>query len=199
MVTPFKLAPFAPEDTVETVFFPAPRLANMIRTEREAGFAEGYDLARQELEAQNSETAARIARHLQDASFTHYEARKTILNSLHPLIEAMVEKVLPEIASAALSDIVAAQITSVASLATDAPIRLNCAPDTVSLLQSTVQTLSTTANKFQITPDRDLSRFEVTISSASSEKHLDLDHAVQGICDAVQAFYEFVNEEEGYG
>jgi flagellar biosynthesis/type III secretory pathway protein FliH len=191
MATSLNLQNFSDNNSVSpTLFLPRDRLSQIKKEALRTGFEQGYRQAREEFDAQTSDTASRLSENLQDIEFTHMEARNSILDSLEPLIRKLVSHLLPGLASDVLSDVIAAQVISVASLMTDAPIRICCAPENVRPLEDTIARMSDLSVSVLVEANPNLNSLEVTLRTSESERHLDIGRILEGIQDGVSEFYK---------
>lgn len=202
MVQPLTFETFSPADNSgntpdsAVVLTSAGQLARIKRDAEAAGYKAGLAEARAETDAMQARAASILADKLQEIGFSHFEARRAILTSLEPLIRQVVDIVLPGLAATALADIAAAQVTAVAELLTDGPVRLSCAPPMADALQNTLQSLADLPVIATVTPDPDLGVLEVRISAPGGERHIDIDRAISGIREGVLAFYDLAHEEK---
>ena len=94
----------------------------------ESGYAAGWDDA-QAAQAEDSRRVREdLARNLRDLSFTYQEARAGVLQGVAPLLRAMVDQVLPDIARATLGARVAEVIGAEAARLGSPPVQLVVAP-----------------------------------------------------------------------
>jgi flagellar biosynthesis/type III secretory pathway protein FliH len=182
-----------------TLFLPRDRLSQIKADALQVGHDRGYQQARDELDAQNSETASLLSDKLQAIAFSHFEARKSVLDTLEPLIRQMVDLILPALASDALADVVAAQVLSVAALITDSPIRVSCAPENAAALEAMIARLPEFPVPVMVVGEAELQPLEVRLTTSESERHLDIARILDGIRDGVSEFYKLATKEKHYG
>lgn len=197
MVQPLTFESFSATENSEAavVLTTAGQMARAKSVAHAAGHKAGLAEARAETAAMQARAASVLADKLQEIGFSHYEARRAILSSLEPLIRQVVDIVLPGLAQAALADVAAAQVTAVAELLTDGPVRLSCAPPMAESLRASLQSLADLPVAATVTPDPALSALEVRINAPGGERHIEIDRAIAGIRDGVLAFYDLASEE----
>jgi hypothetical protein len=200
MSFPLKLDRFAETATTSnTVFISADRLAQLKRDAFLAGEKAGFQKSQTDLKNQGTEATNILSQKLQDISFTHFEARKAVLDSLEMLISQLVKAVLPGIASDALVDVVAAQVLAVAGLLTDGPIRIYCAPSNVSALNDKLETMAELPVAAKAFADPDCTDNCVRIIAPECERFIDIDQVLGGIREGISEFYNPSTEEKRYG
>jgi flagellar biosynthesis/type III secretory pathway protein FliH len=161
------------------------------------GYAAGWDDA---VGAQSDDAArlkAEVARSVQSMAFGFQEARAHLLKSLAPLIAAMVGKLLPDVARAALAPIVLDHIMPMAETLTDTPITILLHPrarDAVEALLALAPSLPIT-----LAEDRNLGEGQVYLKSVADETLIDLDRATADITTAIRNFFELSEQDRRHG
>ena len=100
-----------------------------------SGYKEGWADAIEDHEIRQSAALENLAQAMQEASFTYFEARNHILNSMRPLIEELASKVMPDLAVSGLAPIIAERLSQL-SREIETPITVCCAPESLKLLKS---------------------------------------------------------------
>lgn len=190
MISPLKLEALddAPIQS-RTVFLPGDRLAQIKSDALQAGYDLGYQTAQKELQAQSSETAAKIAQKIEDASFTHFEARNAVLKSLEHLVAQMVDTILPKLASTGLATVVSNQIVALGSTLSDGALQIYCPPALVTTLRPILATLVDLPVSIKVVSNDTLHGHNVRITGPECEREINLDAAIAAIRDSVSTFY----------
>jgi flagellar biosynthesis/type III secretory pathway protein FliH len=189
----------APSDDAATVFVPRGRYAADLAAARLQGFDDALAQARDEAATRASAAAVEISRCLQDAAFTHFEARRAILNALQPVLDRMVATVLPAMASQALADIVAAHVMALAAEQAGEAVCVACAPDRLDAVAEVLAQQRALPVQVRTVADPALGPHEVRFKSVAGEAALDLDAAIASIAEGVTAFYQLQHEERAHG
>lgn len=114
----------APADGAE--FLDATAVEEFRKSAYEAGYAAGWQDAQTERDSAEALRRESAEDALRSLHFTHEEARAHVLGALLPLLRAMAETVLPELAQATLGASVAEQVRDIARASVVAPITLHC-------------------------------------------------------------------------
>ncbi len=153
----------------------------------EDGYKAGWDDAVAAAEADGETLRREVAQNLQALSFTFHEARGHLMEGVGPLLDAICERLLPEIAQAAIGGIVRETLLPLAGQATDRPVTLVLNPAARPAVESALADGS--APPVVIVEDADLGRAAVQLRSDTEERRIDLDAAVAEIRTAVAAFF----------
>jgi len=94
----------------------------------EKGYAAGWEDAISAQSEDQTRIREDLASNLRDLSFSYHEARGHLLSGLEPLLTAMAERVLPEIAQATLGAAVVAEVMNQAGKAVAGPIDIQVSP-----------------------------------------------------------------------
>lgn len=189
-----------PDKTVPTVQNTAPPAQiispEMLEKERLAGYEAGYkegwdDAVRTETDAQ-SRIGAEFARNLQDLGFTFHEARSHVMHALEPLLNSMVEKVLPRLVHETVGQTIVEELMPLASEAADTPIEVIVSPNSRPQLEAFL--LKSSAVPFNLVEEPSLADGQVYLRSGKIERQIDLSGAVDRIGDSINALYE-LNEK----
>jgi flagellar assembly protein FliH len=188
---------------------PAPRPASaMVMTQASAldeaklaGYEQGYKAGWDDAVAAQSEDQTRIradlARNLQQLSFTYQEARSHILKAVQPLLEEMVNRLLPETARETLAPLVLEQVMPMAEDLTDQPVTLVLNPS----VRVAVETLiaQATGLPMRIEEEPTLPEGQVYIRLGGSEAQVDLTRVTADIAAAVRGFFSLTEESGTHG
>jgi flagellar biosynthesis/type III secretory pathway protein FliH len=161
------------------------------------GYAAGWDDA---VGAQNDDAArlkSEVARSVQAMAFGFQEARAHLLKSLAPLIAAMVGKLLPDVARAALAPMVLDQVMPMAEVLTDAPVTILLHPRAREHIEALL--LGAPGLPVTLVEDRNLGEGQVYLKSPGTETVIDLDRATADITAAIRGFFELTEGDRLYG
>lgn len=161
-------------------------------TAYEAGYSAGWDDAVKEADGDKDRIEAEFARNLEDLGFTFHEARSHVLESLEPLLHAMVDTLLPEVMRDALGQVINDEIMPLAAQAADTPIELRVSSGSRKVLDQLMDRVNTTP--LQVFEDDTLPEGQVFLRSSSSERCIDLTSTLARIKNAVTALYD-INEK----
>lgn len=169
----------------------------LTRDSYETGYKAGWD---DSVKAQNEEAgriSADLARNLQDLSFTYHEARTQMLKDLRPLLEQLVDLVLPELARETLSARIVQEIHAHAEAGSASQVRILAAPDSRLALDRLCD--EDFGFPIQIAEDPDLGTGQVLLKFATGERQIDMDELLSGIRSAVAGFFEDNLGERAHG
>lgn len=171
----------------------SPEAIEKVRLEGyEAGYKAGWDDATRAEADDQSRIGAEFARNLQDLGFTFHEARSHVMHALEPLLNGMVEKVLPKIVSETVGQTIVEELLPLAASVADTPIEVVVCPASRPSLE---QLLSrATSIPFELVEEESLAEGQVFLRSGKTEKHLDLTGTVDRIGAAIDGLYQ-LNEK----
>lgn len=188
MPSPLRLDVFEIADVPEGPALLTPEQIEELRlTAYERGYVAGYDDAGQQAEAEAAARRARVAAAIEGLSFGYHEARAHLLAGLEPLLRAMAEVLLPEIARAAVVPLVIEQLMPLTATAADTPLVLRVPPgqraDYLAAFQGLVLPPLT------LVEAADLAEGQAEIACGADETRIDLTHAAARIAEALAAFH----------
>ncbi|MFZ1470066.1 MAG: flagellar biosynthesis protein [Paracoccaceae bacterium] len=166
-----------------------------------AAYEQGYKAGWDDSVAAQSEDQGRIgadlARNLQQLSFTYQEARSHILKAIEPLLEEMVNRLLPETARETLAPLVLEQVMPMAEELLDQPIHLVLNP----AVRVPVETLiaQATGLPMHIEEEPTLPEGQVYIRLGATEAKVDLTRVTADIAAAVRGFFSLSQESNSNG
>lgn len=163
----------------------------------DAGYRAGWDDAIAAETAHEAEVRAAIARNLQALAFTYHDARTHVLRALAPLISDLASRLLPEIARAALPQLVAEALAPYAELAADAPLELSLHPS----VRPEVEALVGADSGLPLTYREDpaLAPGQIWLAMGESETRIDIDAALATIRTALDDFFTLATKESRHG
>lgn len=163
----------------------------------EQGFSAGWEDAVAAQADDRKQLAADLAHNLQSLSFTYHEARAHILRGLEPLLTAVVEQLLPEIAKGALAGIVHSALLPMAESASDAPINLLFNSASRHVLEPLIS--QTNGPPLALIEEPTLGEGQVFLRLGDTETHIDLDSAIAEIRDALADFFTLSTKDLNHG
>lgn len=163
----------------------------------ECGYAAGWEDAANAQKEDKASQQAELSRNLQGLSFTYHEARAHVLDAVHPLLSAMIDKLLPEIAHQSLPEVVLRQLAKVAEELADTPVTLEVHPASAAMLNALLQ--SENAPPFRIVEEPTLSEGQVYLRLGAREMQINLDRAIAQMRTMVEAFFQTSLEAEAHG
>lgn len=155
-------------------------------TAYESGYAAGWeDAARAHAEDQFG-IRDDLANNLRDLSFTFQEARAHVLRALEPLLVALVDRVLPELARATLGQAVLAEITAAAPIGAGARFLVSVAPQNRAAVEAALGEDPPLA--VQLVEDPGLADGQVHLRVGDEERLLDLDAVLVRVRGLIRDF-----------
>ena len=161
-----------------------------------AAYEQGYKAGWEDAAAAQSEDQglirADLARNLQQLSFTFQEARSHVLKAVEPLLEEMVNRLLPEMARETLAPLVLEQVMPMAEELTDQPVTLVLNPAVHTAVEALL--LQATGLPLTIKEEPTLPEGQVYIRLGSTEAKVDLTRVTKDIAAAVRGFFSLSQE-----
>ena len=157
----------------------------------EAGYQSGWDDAAKSMDEDSARVQSEFARNLEDLGFTYQEARSHVLSSLEPLLNQVLQVVLPKAIDEAIGPIVSEAMMPLAAEMADAPIDVLVSPGSRPTLEAFLKGVGSVP--FEIIDKVTLPDGQIYLRSGESECSVDLSTAVARISDALDALYH-VNE-----
>ncbi|MFT3690629.1 hypothetical protein [Paenirhodobacter sp.] len=163
----------------------------------EKGYSAGWEDSSATREAEEARLRAAVGQSLQEMSFTYHEARHHLLESLRPLIVAMVEKILPSAARASLPQLIAEQIRETAQTLTDLPITVSANPACMTAIHTMLEDRA--GLPVTLLADPALSEGQAYIKFPETETRIDLDDVISRIASAVDTYFSANPQEATHG
>jgi flagellar assembly protein FliH len=158
--------------------------------QRLAAYEKGYAAGWEDAVAAREEDAARLredlAQNLRELSFTFEEARMHVLRSLEPLLRAMVDRVLPEIARKGFGALVVGEAMAAAGPLADTPVAIAVSPGSLDAVRAALG--EETALPLRLVPDPHLAEGQARFRMGAEEAALDLDAMLARIRGLVDDF-----------
>ena len=152
----------------------------------EEGYKAGWDDAAAAGEADGEGLRREAARNLQALAFTYHEARGHLMEGLGPLFDAICDRLLPDMAQAALGGMVRETLIPLAGAALDRPVTLVLNPAGRAAVEAALA--DSPAPPVDLVEDPTLGEAEVHLRGATEERRIDLDAAAAEIRAAITAF-----------
>lgn len=153
----------------------------------EQGYAAGWDDGVASQAEDQTRLRADLARSLQGLSFTYQEARTHVLRALEPLIEAMLSRLLPATAHAALAPMVIETLRPLAADFAGSPVLIYIHPGSrpaVAALLSDGDALPV-----NLVDEPMLGEGQAVLRLGQIEARVDLDAAMAAVAEAVRQFF----------
>ena len=158
----------------------------------EQGYKAGWEDAATAQSEDQGQIRADLARNLQQMSFTFQEARTHILKAIEPLLEEMVNRLLPEMSRETLAPLVLEQVMPMAEDMTDQPVTLVLNPSVRVAVEALL--LQATGLPLTIEEEPTLPEGQVYIRLGASEAKVDLTRVTKDIAAAVRGFFSLSEE-----
>lgn len=170
-------------------------------SQRLASFEEGYKAGWDDAIKAHSDDQTRIsadfAQNLSDLSFTYHEAYAQVVAAMQPLLEQIVEKLLPEMARVSLGPKLVDELLTLAKSQPLDSVELVIAPQD----RSSIEPLLTGGLGFPVTLIEDdlLLQGQAQIRFGETERQVDLKRIVSGIEGAIDGFFTLNNKDVANG
>lgn len=150
------------------------------------GVRSGAEAASKAFEAEKIRSLAPILEALNDIGFSQVEARHAAINSLKPLIFAILQTSLPASAAAGFGTEVADRVMSIIEKLPEAKINVYVPEGAVASIQ---KMLSPAKANIQVHSDPDLGLLSARVDWGSGFEQLDIDAVIQSIQTAIHTFF----------
>ncbi|WP_172297614.1 flagellar biosynthesis protein [Pseudoruegeria sp. HB172150] len=159
---------------------------------RTAAFEEGYQAGWDDAVSAHSQDRQRIgaefARNLQELSFTFHEARAHVLHAMEPLLNELVNTVLPGIVAETFALTVQEELRPLIASSADVPIDLVVAPGARTALEG--QIAENAAAAIRLVEEPTLVEGQAFLRIGKVERQVDLSGALTQIRAAAAALHE---------
>ena len=152
----------------------------------EEGYKSGWDDCHAEHLKSEQAVSSDLARSLRDMETTYRDARSDVLSALKPVIDAIVEQVLPKIASEGLGAMVAQELMPHLEDASELEPELQCAPAMVPVLQKLIDLRDDIS--VRIRPETSFSGAQVALRLGAEARNIDLTSAMDQIGQELSSF-----------
>lgn len=155
------------------------------------GVKSGAEAASRAFEDEKTRTLAPILEALNDMSFTQVEACQATLKSMRPMIEQMVQTVLPESARVGFGSEIAALLSKAYEKAPASHITISVAPDAVKSIQAA---LSPSKADFKVLGDPALDGLQAKVNWHGGYDQIDIDAALNELRISIDTFFNQIEK-----
>lgn len=159
----------------------------------EDGYKAGWEDAVKAHEGAKDKVAADFSQNLEDMSFTFHEAVAKLGLAMKPLLLQIVTKVLPELSDKTLAAHIVSQMSDMMADQAEHAIEIAVSPGNLEVLTEVVS--GKTNIPFAIKSESALGDGQVYLRVNSDEREINLDAVKQGISDALDAFFQNIEQE----
>lgn len=175
-------APLA-EPGVDAKTFEAKRLESF-----EEGYRAGWDDAARAQSEDSTRLTSALTQQLSDLSFTYQEAFGAATRAVLPLIEDMVNTLLPALARESIGAHLVSQLSEMAEQIGDTPVEIAVAPGRAEAVAPLLE--QDFAFPIRVVEDASLAEEQADIRFAEIERQIDLTDTLAGVKAAVEGFAE---------
>lgn len=162
------------------------------RASFEDGYKEGWVDAQAAAQDETSTLNAEVATALQEAGFAYFEARQHIFKSMRPLLEAMIDQVMPVMARETFAATIIEHIQKIAE-ETEPPMHILCAPETASQLESILE--KHVSFPVEIRTEDTLTESQAVLKFSEGQTNIDLSSVIDDLKVAISDFYNLNDQE----
>lgn len=159
----------------------------------ETGYQAGWDDAVKAHTVEADKVTSELSQRLEDMSFTYHEVFSKLTLAMKPLMVSLVEKLLPDIAEKSLHAHILQEISALVEAHADGALEIAVSPAHRSALEGALEDKLDLPFRFQA--DSSLTAGQVYVRIGEAEREIDLDTVLQGVSEAVEAFFEQVKPE----
>lgn len=152
----------------------------------DAGYKCGWSDCADAEAAERVSVGADLAKNLSEATLTYADAKRDVIAALGPFFEDVVTTLLPEMAAAALTPTVIAEVTALAEGQTLAKFEVHAAPSACAALERLAETEH--LEGVTVRPEPAFAEGQVSIRAGSERRDLDMAAAAARIAEAIKAF-----------
>lgn len=163
----------------------------------EQGYKAGWDDASKAQSDSASQISAEFARNLQDLSFTYHEAFSHVMKAMNPLLEQIVQAVLPAMAQQTLGAQVIEQLMTMARSQGEQPASITIGPENRAAMEAILEQEMPFPVEVKEDPTMDEGRVELHFGQ--TEQEIAMDEVLAGIGQAVAGFFQQHEKELKHG
>lgn len=163
----------------------------------EQGYKAGWDDANKAQSDSASQISTEFARNLQDLSFTYHEAFSHVMKAMNPLLQQIVEAVLPAMAQQTLGARVVEQLLNMARTHGEQPASITVSPANLAAMESILE--QEMPFPVQVTEDSSMGEGQVELRFGQTEQEIEMDEVLAGIGQAVAGFFQQHEKELKHG
>ena len=161
----------------------------------EAGYKAGWEDAVKAQEGDSRRVASDLANNLEDLTFTITEATQSVLRDLRPLLEDMVNTVLPRLAQDTLGARVVELLEVVASTGAEKTVEITTSPSNLTALELLTEGIETP--RVTVLSEDTFADGQVHIQMGAEEREIDLDALMAELQTAVAGFFDAQGSSPG--
>jgi len=155
------------------------------------GVKSGAEAASRAFADEKTRTLAPILEALNDIAFSQVEACQIMLKSMRPMVEQLVQAVLPESARLGFGAEVSALLCKAYEKAPASQIIISVAPDAVKSIQ---ELLAPSKADFTVEADPALDGLQARVNWQGGYDQMDLDAALNGVRMAIATFFSKIEK-----
>lgn len=161
-----------------------------LESERLASFEQGYSAGWEDAAKAQADDRKKIssdlAQNLQDMSFTYHEAVAHLNKAVEPLLQDIIEKVLPKVGRDTLGLQIVEQLIDLTKAHAQAPVQITVCPAQIeaveALLEGGIQA------PFEVISEPTLGEGQAYIKFGNTEREIDTSQVIEDIETALAAF-----------
>ena len=152
----------------------------------ENGYKAGWDDAIKAQSDDRARISSALGQHLQDLSFTYHEASSQVMNAMTPLLNEMVNVLLPAMARETLGAHIVEQLRDMARDIGKLDVQIAVSPENVEAVSAILD--DSFSFSVQVVEDATLAGEQADIRFATTEKQIDLSDLLNAVHEAVEGF-----------
>ncbi len=163
----------------------------------ETGYRAGWDDAVKAHSEDHTRVSSAFAQNLQDLSFTYHEAYSQVVAAITPLLEEMVNVLLPQIARDGLGQHIVTQLQDMASEVGTFEVVIAVSPLNAPAVAALLD--EDFGFPLRLEEDATLGEGQADIRFGETEKQIDLSDVLQSVSNAVQGFAHENRRQQAHG
>ncbi|SMX32020.1 ABC transporter ATP-binding protein [Maliponia aquimaris] len=152
----------------------------------EKGYRAGWDDSVKSQSDDRTRISSAFGQHLQDLSFTYHEAYTQVMNAVTPLLNEMVNALMPALARETLGHHIVDQLKAMSREIGQMEVVIAVAPTRVEAVTPLLK--SDFAFPIQLVPDDTLAEEQADIRFGETERQIDLSDLIASVAEAVEGF-----------
>lgn len=152
----------------------------------EKGYRAGWDDAVKAQSDDRTRISSAFGQHLQDLSFTYHEAYTQVMNAVTPLLNEMVNALMPAVAREMLGHHVVEQLQAMSRDIGQMEVVIAVSPDRVEAIAPLLE--KDFGFPIQLVPDDTLAEEQADIRFGGTERQIDLSDLIASVAEAVEGF-----------
>ncbi|MEX0282952.1 MAG: ABC transporter ATP-binding protein [Arenibacterium sp.] len=163
----------------------------------EQGYSAGWEDCTSAQENERLRLSTSLTNSLEDLSFTYQEAINSLLLSIQPIFQQLIEKTLPEAMAQTKGHLILEQIMAMAKSATGEPIQIAVPTGTSSAVGKVLP--EPKGLNLTVIEDASLSADQADIRIGQTSVEIDGERLIAAFSEAIEAFFYQVQEEMNHG